>query len=67
MLATTCERCRRISLSLDQPLTALWSTIGAADRPPQDQSFHFALYAIALLILASVLVPVAIGLGIRAA
>jgi hypothetical protein len=58
---------RRISLSLDQPLQALWDTIGAAGKPPRDQSFNFALYAIALLILASILVPIAIGLVIRAA
>lgn len=58
---------RRISLSLDQPLDALWDTIGAAGDPPRDQSYNFALYAIALLILASILVPIAIGLVIRAA
>lgn len=58
---------RRIGLSLDQPLAALWDTIGAAGKPPHDQSFNFALYAIALLILASILVPIAIGLVIRAA
>lgn len=58
---------RRISLSLDQPMAALWDTIGAAGTPPRDQSFNFALYAIALLILASILVPIAIGLVIRAA
>ena len=58
---------RRIGLSLDQPLAALWETIGGAGKPPQDQSFNFALYAIALLILASIFVPIAIGLVIRAA
>ena len=34
---------RRIGLSLDQPLAALWDTIGAAGNPPRDQSFNFAL------------------------
>jgi hypothetical protein len=57
----------RISLSTDQPVSVLWSTIGAAGKPPQDDSFNFALYAIALLLLASVVVPIAIGLVIRAA
>ena len=58
---------RRINLSLDQPLEALWDAIGAAGNPPRDQSYNFALYAIALLILASILVPIAVGLVIRAA
>jgi hypothetical protein len=58
---------RRINLSLDQPLEALWDAIGAAGGPPRDQSYNFAVYAIALLILASILVPIAIGLVIRAA
>ncbi len=57
---------RRISLSIDQPVAALWDAIGAAGEPPRDQSFNFALYALALLILASIIVPIAIGLVIRA-
>ena len=58
---------RRISLAIDQPAAALWDSIGAAGKPPRDQSFNFALYTLALLILASIIVPVAIGLVIRAA
>jgi hypothetical protein len=58
---------RRIHLSTDQPMHALWDSIGAAGDPPRDQSFNFAIYAIALLILASVIVPVAIALVVRAA
>jgi hypothetical protein len=58
---------RRINLSTDQPVNALWSTIGAGGKPPRDESFNFALYAIALLILASIIVPISIGLVIRAA
>lgn len=58
---------RRIHLSIDQPMEALWSTVGAAGHPPRDQSFNFALVAIALLVLASIIVPIAIGLVIRAA
>lgn len=58
---------RRISLSTDQPITALWDSIGAAGKPPRDQSFNFALYALALLVLASIVVPIAVGLVIRAA
>jgi hypothetical protein len=53
---------RRIRLSTDQPLKALWETIGACGTPPKDQSYNFAVYAIILLVLAWVLVPLAIGL-----
>ena len=53
---------RRIRLSTDQPMNALWETIGACGQPPQDQSYNFAVYAIVLLILAWILVPLALGL-----
>jgi hypothetical protein len=48
---------RRIRLSTDQAVRALWETIGAAGRPPRDQSYNFAIYAIVLLALAGALVP----------
>jgi hypothetical protein len=48
---------RRIRLSTEQPLRALWETVGAAGDPPQDQSFNFAAYALVLLVLAAVVVP----------
>ena len=51
---------RRIRLSTDQPLRALWETIGACGNPPKDSSYDFAVYAIVLLVLAWVLVPLAI-------
>ena len=35
---------RRIRLALDQPLKALYETIGACGPPPQDQSTNFAIY-----------------------
>lgn len=48
---------RRIRLCTDQPLTALWETIGACGRPPRDASYDFALYAIILTVLAWIVIP----------
>lgn len=50
---------RRIRLSTDQPIRALWETIGACGNPPKDSSYDFAVYAIVLLILLWLLVPLA--------
>jgi len=49
---------RRIRLSTQLPARVLWETVGSAGDPPKDQSFLFALIAIALAVLAWVLVPV---------
>jgi hypothetical protein len=57
---------RRTRIALDQPLRALWETIGAAGHPPKDQSRQFAVYAVVLLVVAWIVVPVAITLAIRA-
>lgn len=57
---------RRIRLATDQPLAALWETVGAAGRPPRDESYNFAAYAIVLLVLAWIVVPLVIGLAIFA-
>jgi len=57
---------RRIKLSTDQPMRALWETIGAAGKPPRDESYNFAAYAIVLLILAWVVVPLVVWLAIAA-
>ena len=57
---------RRTRIALDQPLRALWETIGAAGHPPKDQSRQFAVYAVILLIVAWIIVPVAITFAIRA-
>lgn len=48
----------RIRLTLDNPLKALWETVGAAGKPPKDSSASFALIAIVLSGLALVLIPV---------
>jgi hypothetical protein len=57
---------RRIRLCTDQPIQALWDAIGAAGNPPRDQSVNFAIYAIVLLVLAAIIVPVAVGLLVNA-
>ena len=53
---------RRIRLSTDQQMRALWEAVGAAGDPPRDESYNFAVYAIVLLIVAAIVVPAAIGL-----
>lgn len=53
---------RRIRLSTDQPMRALWETIGACGNPPKDSSYDFAVYAIVLLVLSWILVPLAVWL-----
>lgn len=56
---------RRIRLSTDQPIRALWETIGACGNPPRDSSYSFAVYAIILLVLTWVLVPLAAWLVVN--
>jgi hypothetical protein len=53
---------RRIRLSTEQPVKALYETIGACGKPPSDDSYTFAVYAIILLVLAWILVPAAVWL-----
>lgn len=55
---------RRIRLSTEQPIKALYETIGACGNPPVDDSYTFAIYAIVLLAMAWVLVPAALWLVI---
>lgn len=52
---------RRIKLTVDQPLEALYQTIGRCGRPPQDQARVFALLALILMAVAWIVVPVALG------
>ncbi len=51
---------RRIRLSTEQPMKALWETIGAAGNPPRDSSYDFALYAIILTLMAWIVIPIAV-------
>ena len=55
---------RRIRLSTEQPVKALYETIGACGKPPKDDSYNFAVYAIVLLAMAWVLIPVALWISI---
>jgi hypothetical protein len=56
---------RRIRLSTDQPMNALYESLGAAGDPPRDESYNFAVYAIVLLLVAAVVVPLAIWFAVR--
>ena len=58
---------RRIRLSTEQPIKALYETIGACGNPPKDDSYTFAIYAIVLLVMAWILIPAAIWLVISKA
>jgi hypothetical protein len=57
---------RRIKLTTDQPLEALYQTIGRCGRPPQDQAKLFALLALILMAIAWIAVPIALGLSFLA-
>lgn len=53
---------RRIRLTVDRPLAALWETVGCCGHPPKDAARSFALVAIALTVTGWILLPlVAIG------
>lgn len=55
---------QRIKLTTDQPLEALYQTIGRCGRPPQDQARIFALLALILMAIAWIAVPIALGASI---
>jgi hypothetical protein len=50
----------RISISVEQPLKALYETIGGCGNPPSDDSHMFALYAILLIFVAWIVIPIGI-------
>ena len=54
----------RIRISLDEPLKALWETVGAAGKPPKDSSSQFALIAIILSGLALILIPIVLAVAV---
>jgi hypothetical protein len=54
---------RRIKLTLDQPLAALWETIGWCGRPPRDNSSLMAAIAIALTVVGWLLIPLGLVLA----
>lgn len=48
---------RRIRLTTQQPVQALYDVIGAAGNPPRDHSYNFAVIAIVLMVLSWVVIP----------
>lgn len=53
---------RRIQLTLDGPVKALWQTIGRCGTPPKDPSQLFALIGIILAALPWVIVPIVVAI-----
>jgi hypothetical protein len=51
---------RRIKLTVEQPMAALWETVGRCGRPPKDPSRQFAIYAIALTLVGWLVIPAGI-------
>jgi hypothetical protein len=56
---------RRTRIALDAPLRALYETVGAAGDPPRDRSRDFVVYAVLLLAIGWVVVPVALTLALN--
>jgi hypothetical protein len=52
---------RRIRITLDEPLDALYETVGDAGQPPQDPTRQFAFFSLLALTIGWIVVPVAIG------
>lgn len=50
---------RRIRLSLDRPLGALWETVGWCGKPPKDNARTFAAVAIAVTVVGWLVIPIA--------
>jgi hypothetical protein len=51
---------RRIVLTTETPMKALWETIGRCGNPPKDQSRQLLLFGLIATILAWVLIPSAV-------
>lgn len=52
---------RRIRIALDEPLHALYETIGDAGSPPHDPTRHFVFFSLVALAVGWIVVPVAVG------
>ncbi len=50
-------RVLRADSTVDRSAQVLWYMIGAAGDPPSDPSYHFALIAITLLVVAALAIP----------
>lgn len=51
---------RRIRLTTERPLQALWETVGRCGNPPEDQARQFALIALIVTIASFLVVPAAV-------
>jgi hypothetical protein len=50
----------RIRITVQEPLKALWETIGRCGRPPEDDAQQFAVYAIVLTVVGWLLLPLGV-------
>lgn len=48
---------RRIRLTMDRPLGALWETVGSCGHPPKDSARNFAIVAIILTVAGWIVIP----------
>ncbi len=55
---------RRIDMTTDQPVAALYDVIGRCGEPPNDQSGTFALIALLLMALAVLIIPIGAAITI---
>ena len=53
---------RRIRLTIDRPLNALWETVGSCGHPPEDTASTFAIAAITLTAVGWLLIPLGVFL-----
>jgi len=53
---------RRIHMTLDTPINALWETIGRCGTPPKDPATIFGLIALILAVVPFLLVPIGLAL-----
>ena len=52
---------RRIRLTTERPLAALWQTIGRCGKPPEDQARQFAVVALVVMLIGALVIPGAIA------
>lgn len=54
---------RRINLTIDEPLAALYEVIGRCGDPPRDHAQIFALIATAIILVVGFVAPIGIGIS----
>jgi hypothetical protein len=50
----------RIRITVQEPLKALWETIGRCGKPPEDDAQQFAVYAILLTVVGWLVIPLGV-------